>query len=231
MTRIPYLILIPARAGSKIIKDKNMKPLCGKPLVQWTFEAALESKLTMAVHCSSDDPRIISLAKSLQIEPFHRPAHLAQDDSSILQVIMYHLDLLEKEQGLEVENLIVLQATSPIRESGLVDNCIKAFENSGRTSLITVSDCIQHPFDCVIIDEDKVEYLTNFDEGTNRQNYRKFYFITGSIYIAKTSMIRKERRLMNESTYCYLTSKKQSVDINDELDWIIAQSILEHAHD
>lgn len=227
MQHLRYLVFVPARAGSKGVPNKNMRVLKGKPLVQWTFEAALESTHVDGIHCSSDDPHILELAQAMELTAFERPSELAQDDSKIIDVVLYHLDLLESQHQTKVEYLVLMQPTSPVREIGLLDRAIRTLEKTGKRSLIAVADVIQHPFDCLSLDEEgHAHYLTDFSKTTNRQSYGDFYFITGSLYIVSTQMLREKRVFMDENSYCLITSKDQNVDINDEIDWKIAEALI-----
>lgn len=220
-----YLGFVVARKGSKGVKDKNFRLLNTKPLIQYSFETAKDAALIDEVHVSTDDPRIMNLASELGICAFYmRPDHLATDESSVLDVILYHLDWLKKNEKPVPQHVVLFQPTSPIRSKELVDNCIKAFEKSGRQSLIAVSHCQQHPYETFEIKDGKLIYLNK--EPKRRQEYPAYYFITGSLYIAKTSYIIESRRLFDENSATFIVSNAEAVDIDNEEDFILAEFYL-----
>jgi CMP-N,N'-diacetyllegionaminic acid synthase len=220
-----YLSFIVARKGSKGIPDKNMKLLNGQPLIQYTFESSIKSKLLSEIHLSTDDEQIIELSKKFGIKSFYtRPALLASDESTVLDVIFYHLNWLESHGYSLPENLILLQPTSPIRNLDLVDNCIDEYELSKKESLIAVSKCLQHPYEMFEIKNKKLHYLNKAP--ARRQEYPDYYFITGSIYIAKTAYIKKEKKLFDENSAIYVVSSAESIDIDEEKDLALAEFYL-----
>src|SRR6056297_3374378 len=130
--------LIPARGGSKGIPGKNIKPLRGKPLLQYTFEAAKNSKLLNNVILSSEDEAIIEIAKQLELEvPFKRPINLAEDSSSSLEVVQHALNYYLK-QGINFDAVCLLQPTTPFRKDGFIDECILKFKDGNFDSLVSV---------------------------------------------------------------------------------------------
>lgn len=224
-----YLGFVVARKGSKGIPDKNMKLLNGKPLIQYSFEAGTKAKSLGAVHISTDDERIIKLAKICGVESLYlRPAELATDESSVLDVILYHLNWLEANSYPLPENVVLLQPTSPVRNEGLIDSCISVFEQCGKSSLIAVSHCCQHPFEMFQIKAGKLDYINKVPQ--RRQDYPEYYFITGSLYMASTSYIRTNNRLFDEYSATYIVSNEEAVDIDEEADIRLAELYLKITH-
>ena len=108
MEMIKYLGLIPARKGSKGIANKNLKPLNGKPLIQYSFDSARQSQRLDAIHVTTDSDAVIHLAGQAGIEaPYVRPDHLANDTASMIDTVLYHLDWLKEHRGQEVENIVL----------------------------------------------------------------------------------------------------------------------------
>ena len=117
--------LIPARGGSKGIPGKNIKRLHGKPLLQYTFEAAKNSDLISRVILSSDDSEIIRVAEKIGLEiPFVRPTALAADDTSSLEVVQHALNFFI-QKGEKFDAVCLLQPTTPFRRNGLIDEVIE----------------------------------------------------------------------------------------------------------
>jgi CMP-N-acetylneuraminic acid synthetase len=222
-----YLGFVAARKGSKGIPDKNIKLLNSKPLIQYSFEAGLKSKFLDAIHLSTDDERIIQLAKICGVESLYlRPVELATDESSVLDVILYHLNWLEENSYPLPENVVLLQPTSPVRNDGLIDSCISAFEQCGKSSLIAVSHSSQHPFEMFKIKDGKLDYINKVPQ--RRQEYPEYYFITGSLYIASTNYIRENKKLFDEYSATYIVSNEEAIDIDEEADIRLAELYLKN---
>src|SRR5690606_6901894 len=129
--------LIPARGGSKGIPGKNIKLLGGKPLLQYTYESAKESKLLSKIILSSDDPEIIAVGIELgMIIPFIRPDDLAGDSTTSMEVIKHALKEL-RSYGEEYDAVCLLQPTTPFRSPGLIDASIEKFKNGNYDWLIS----------------------------------------------------------------------------------------------
>src|SRR3990170_965342 len=112
------LAVIPARGGSKSIPRKNIKPLGGKPLIGWTIDAALQSRMLSRVIVSTDDAEIAQAARECGAEtPFLRPPELAQDDSSSISVVLHALQWLEEQEHFSPDYVLLLQPTSPFRNA------------------------------------------------------------------------------------------------------------------
>jgi CMP-N-acetylneuraminic acid synthetase len=224
---IKYLVLIPARGGSKGIPRKNLVPLAGKPLIQYTFESALQSKYIDSIHLSSDSDEIMDLAKSLNIlAPYKRPDQIASDTASAMDVIMYHIDWVKENLGEEIENIIYLQPTSPIRSNDLIDNSINEYERLQSKSLVAICECSQHPYETVMLSDNKMKSLPQDKGYTRRQDYPLFYFITGALYIFNCAFVKEHKRLTDQNTNYIITSKEEGIDIDDIVDLKIAEYIL-----
>ena len=226
MKKIKYLGLIPARGGSKGVKNKNIYPLGGKPLIQHTIESAKKSKLLDEVNVSSDSQKIIDISKSLgAISYYKRPSFLSNDKAGAIGVILHHINWL-KNNNVIVENIVYLQPTSPIRSSTLIDDAIKKFEFNKSNSLVTLSECSQHPYETVSIINNKIKKFPKEKEYVRRQDFPKFLFITGSIYIYKVESILKHKLIINNDTDYFVTSVEEGLDIDNLLDFKTAESLL-----
>jgi CMP-N,N'-diacetyllegionaminic acid synthase len=220
-TVMKYLAFIPARAGSKGIPGKNMVLLEGKPLITYTFEAAAASQLISEVHLSTDDERIIALGEQYGVKSFYRrPEAISGDTASIYNVLEHHVGYLSKNNMEIPEVIVLLQPTSPLRSAGLIDRCIEAFEKSGADSLVAVSTVRQHPYEMFRQENGRNVFISN--EANQRQSYPEYYFITGSIYIAKLSLLKKENKFFNESSAVYVVTAPEAVDIDVPDDLLLA---------
>lgn len=195
----------PARGGSKGVPRKNIRPLAGKPLLAWTIEAALESKLLDRYWVSTEDPEIAEVARRYGAEVLERPKNLATDEAGTLEVLQH---LLSK---VPAETVVLLQATSPIRAEGLVDRCIRRFAETQADSLATGFICKQ------------TEYGRN---NLRRQEIPGFFCDDGNVYVMKADLIRKGDRV-GKKIERLLLDREQNTDIDDEFDFWIVEQILE----
>ena len=165
--------ITPARGGSKGIPRKNIKEIAGKPLIAWTIEAARKSRLLDKYLVSTEDEDITGIAKKYGADILYRPAELATDEASTMSVLQHAVE------RIPCDIVVLLQATSPIRHEGLIDECIKEFVDNDYDSLATGFICKY------------VEYGRN---GLRRQDIEGFFYDDGNIYVIKTDLIKKGDR-------------------------------------
>lgn len=132
------IAIIPARGGSKGLPGKNIKEMCGKPLIAYTIEVALKSKSIDHVILSTDDEEIATVAKKYGAEvPFMRPAELASDTAMAVDNYIYTIGRLEKEWNTKIDSFVVLQPTSPLRIAEDVDGAVELFNTRKADSVVT----------------------------------------------------------------------------------------------
>src|SRR5690242_8069665 len=137
--------VIPARGGSKGIPDKNLAPLCGRPLLAYTADAVKASRRITRAIVSTDDQRIAECARSLGLDvPFMRPASLSGDDTPMLPVLQHALDAMGVN-GFAADAIVLLQPTSPLRRAEHIDAAIDSLERTGADSVVSVVD-VPHQF-------------------------------------------------------------------------------------
>lgn len=204
MDKVKYLGVIPARGGSKGIPRKNIKPIAGKPLIAWTIESAKHSSLLDRFVVSTEDREIKEVSAECGAEVLDRPAELADDNVTTLALLKHIVETQEPE------NIVLLQPTSPIRDEGLIDKCIKAFEKSGCDSLATGFVCKFK------------EYGSN---NLPRQKLDGFFYDDGNIYVIKASLILKGDRFGKKIEKLHL-DREQNVEIDDDFDFWLAEQIL-----
>ena len=139
MNKNLFVALIPARGGSKGLKKKNLYPVNNKPLISWTIESAISSHYLEQIFVSSDDNSILEIASKEGVNCIERPANLAEDTSSMESVIMHSIEQIDK-QGIGFKYLILLQPTSPLRDSKDIDLACKKFIQLKANSLISVTN-------------------------------------------------------------------------------------------
>lgn len=215
--------LIPARSGSKGIIDKNIKLFCGKPLIQWTIEAALNSSSIDRVIVSTDDKKYASLSQKLGAEvPFIRPAELAKDNSPSISFILHALEELP-----DANELLLLQPTSPLRTTEDIESLITFWKSTPRESIISITPAEVHPSWMFALNQDStLKPLSANKKAFRRQDLPNTYVINGALYLATRDFLVREKSFFSKNTLGYLIPKERSIDIDTELDWFYAESLM-----
>jgi len=231
MKKYKVLCTICARGGSKGVKNKNIKPILGKPLIAYTIEQAIASKLFEHIVISTDSDDIANITKMYGAEVFFkRSAELASDTAGKLDVIRDAFIRSEEYYGEEFEYLIDLDATAPLRE---VEDIVKSFEqflNADNDNLITAMPSRRSPyFNLVEVDKQGKVYLSKTldDSIVRRQDTPKSYDMNASIYIWKRDSILNDKSLFLEKTGLYIMPEERSIDIDTELDYKFVEFLLE----
>lgn len=222
--------LIPARGGSKGVKKKNIKKINDKPLIGWTLEEVKKSKYINDIYVSTEDVEISETSKEFGAKVIKRDEALALDTTSTMEVVIDFIEQL-KRRSIEFNHLLLLQCTSPLRTVDHIDEAIEFYLNNvdKYDSLISVVEQEEHPYLSRKIGSDGVlEDFIEFDKNTyyRRQDYPKVYHINGAIYIAKVDVLLEERNFETKRTYGYIMDKISSVDIDDEMDFKVAEYLL-----
>ena len=218
-----FLAIIPARGGSKRLPRKNLLDLCGKPLIAWSIEAALKSKYISKVIVSSDDEEILNIAKEYKADFIKRPDELASDTATTFDALKHTLENVEK-----YDYVVLLQPTSPLRSEKHIDEAIELLKEKNADAIISVCEMEHSPLWSNTLDENLD--MSNFlrDEVLNKrsQDLPKYYRLNGAIYICKTDkLLQNKGFFLKENIYAYKMNKKHSVDIDEEIDFIIAREI------
>ena len=196
--------LIPARGGSKGVPNKNIKLINGKPLIVWTIEKALESELLDKVIVSTDSEDIKQIAVYAGAEVLNRPANLATDTASTLDVMIHTL------MNYPADTVVLLQPTSPCRNTGLIDKCITEFQKGEYDSLATAFMC------------DYKEYATN---SLPRKQIEGFFYDDGNVYVIKAENILKGDRYGKNIGHMFI-SRYENMEIDDAFDFWLLEQIL-----
>ena len=228
--------VITARGGSKGIPGKNIKALLGKPLISYTIEAAQKSGVLDRVILSTDDPAIAEVAKSFGCEvPFMRPSELAQDHVSHLPVMQHTLKWLEDEEGYKPDYVMILQPTSPLRQSFHIKEAVNLVSETGADSVLSVAEIPENfsPHKAMVVDENGFLVLSNgnpvYKRTARRQDLPKTHWSVGMIYLFKTSLLfdSDEPNFYGKKVAPYLVDQKYVIDINVPEDWEMAERALQ----
>lgn len=222
------LAIIPARKGSKGIKNKNITLLQGKPLISYAIHQALKSDYIDRVVVSTDSEEIKNISQQYGAEvPFLRPVQLSGDRSKSIDVVLHCLDFLEKQN--QFDYVILLQPTSPLRKVEHIDKAIEELIDKNGESLVSMCEAKENPVIMRIIEDNKLKEVINF-EGDNlrRQELPVFYKINGAIYINSVKMLKNNNQFIDENTLPFIMDYESSVDIDDSLDLKFTEVIMEN---
>ena len=225
--------VIPARGGSKGIKRKNLHPLAGKPLIQYTIEAARKSRYLSRVVVSTDDTEIFELATNMELEVIRRSGDLAHDDTPMVPVIHHVVDSLA-ESGYQPEAIVVLQPTAPLRRTEHIDHCIELMSKTDANSVVSVSlvPGHYHPDWQFIISESgelqaiSGEKLDNLQ--SRRQDLSRTYTRNGALYVVRREAFLRNESLLAPPCKAYVMAADVSVNIDSEEDiWVAERYLLQ----
>lgn len=224
------LAIIPARGGSKGIPRKNLMPLCGKPLIQYTVEAAMQSRSITHVVLSTDDEEIAQACAYMGLNTaYRRPPELAQDDTPMAATLVHCLQWARGEYGV-MDSFMMLQPTSPLRQASDIDAAVDKYRAEQALSLISVNRMTEHPYECVEWSggQNWSYVAKNHGGASRRQDYESaYYYINGAIYIANAARFSATGRLIDESSLCfYEMPRARSVDIDERIDLLLAEALL-----
>ncbi len=202
-----FLGLIPARGGSKGVPRKNIRPICGHPLIAWTIRAALDSRLLDRVLVSTEDEEIASVSRAYGAEVLERPAELAVDTALSRDVIAHALT------ATGATHSVLMQPTSPVRSPGLVDRVITSFRSDAWDSMATGFEQLLYP-------PHGVEH--------RRQDIRTVFVNDGSVIVSTRETVLAGS-LFGRRAGTMITRREENVDIDDEFDFWLAEKVLERA--
>lgn len=225
------LAFVPARAGSKGIPRKNLSIIDKQPLISYTIKAAQNSQSIDEIFISTDCEETRAYAKQMGLNvDYHRPPEYSGDTVSMIETIEHGLQWFEKFNGALPDEVILLQPSSPLRTSDDIDAAVNCFKESGRSFLVGVNVMTEHPYECIKQGDDQHDwnYLAQpHGQVDRRQDYlEKFYFINGSIYIAKTSELLMRRKFIVPGlTAIYVMDSVNGVDIDTPADLEVAKAL------
>ncbi|SHE63383.1 CMP-N,N'-diacetyllegionaminic acid synthase [Caldanaerobius fijiensis DSM 17918] len=224
------LALIPARGGSKGVPRKNLRCLSGKPLIAYTIEAALQANFIDKIIVSTDDLEIANVSKKYGAEvPFIRPEALATDEAKGIDVILHAMQWLE-DHNEKFDLLILLQPTSPLRDSEDIKNALSLFVRKNADAVVSVCEAEHSPLWMNTLREDLCmkDFIRKEVLNKNRQELETYYRLNGAIYLAKWNYIKQYKSFYGDKTYAYIMSREKSVDIDSEFDLQFAEFLMKN---
>lgn len=221
------LAIVPARKGSKRLKNKNILPLSNKPLIAWTLDAALQSKYIDNVFVSTDSQLISDIAITYKAQcPLLRPEELSNDTATTNDVITHVIEYLESQNDI-YDYIILLQPTSPLRTTCDIDASIDKIYKMDKDTLVSLSLCAHSPLLINVLPEN--ESLSGFLKKENNirsQDMPKYYRINGAIYIFKRSYVGKLSEIYNDKGIAFISSAGSDIDIDTLQDFEYAEYLI-----
>ncbi|PMH28899.1 acylneuraminate cytidylyltransferase [Vibrio lentus] len=225
------LVVIAARGGSKGLPGKNIRDLCGKPLIGWSIEAALNSKYADRVVVTTDDEVIAEVARSEGADvPFLRPAKFATDQSPSSGAILHAIDFCEVEG--KYEYVVLLEPTSPLTESQDVDRALEILSASDSLAIVGIADVEDcHPEFCV--QKSKNGKITKYGEANfsmpkRRQDLETIYAFDGSLYISDIDTYKKYQTFYHENTIGYVSEPWKKYEIDTLMDFLVVEVMMKN---
>jgi CMP-N-acetylneuraminic acid synthetase len=227
------LAIIPARGGSKSIPRKNITLVNGRPLISYTIQAALDTCLVSRVIVSTDDSEIASVSIGFGAEvPFLRPQTLALDTSPTIEVVLHALDQLEANESYSPDITVLLQPTSPLRDSRDIDQAISLFLSSDCDLVVSVTRVKEHPYNMYKVENGNLCPIIQRDQNlTSRHDYPLIYRLNGAVYVARPLTLRTNRSFIKGKLVPYEMPAERSLDVDEPIDLCFASVLLSRKED
>lgn len=225
------LAVIPARGGSKGVPRKNIRPICGRPLIAYTIDHARAAQhLFYRIIVSTDDDEIASVAREYGADvPFLRPADLARDESPVIPMLQHAVNFVERRDGRTMDWICLLQPTEPFRTVNDLESCLQlAFAGSCDSVISVVRVLATHPILMKRIEADQLlPFCREEREGTRRQDYEPpAYMRNGSVYLTRRDVLMEQGSIWGKTIRPYVMPLERSVSIDTELDVKLAEILM-----
>jgi CMP-N,N'-diacetyllegionaminic acid synthase len=222
--------LIPARGGSKGVPHKNIRSLCGKPLLQYTAQSAKASSRLTQVILSTEDDEIAEVGRYCGLDvPFMRPVELAEDETPMLPVVQHALMWFEK-RGERFDAVCLLQPTNPLRTTAMIDGCLELFAKNEPDAVVTILPvpAEYNPHWVYYKDQDGSLQLSTGEAMpiSRRQDLPQAFHREGSVYVVRRNVVIDENSLYGRRVLGFPVLAEHSVNIDNLKDWQRAEQLL-----
>lgn len=221
--------VVTARGGSKGVPRKSIRLMNGKPLMAYTIEAALESRLLDRVIVSTDDAEMAEVGRQYGAEvPFIRPSELALDNTPTLPVLQHAVRYLEAAEQIRPTAVLTLQPTSPFRTAAHIDAGIELFSSTDCDSVVAVSSSKAHPYWMKVLDEDRLlPYDPSAPDITRRQDLPPVFHLNGALFITRYRTLMEENKILGPDTRALVMDRVSSLDIDEPIDFLLAEAVMQ----
>ena len=222
------LAVVPARAGSKRLPQKNIKLLNGKPLIAYTFDAIQRSKYITTTIATSDCTEVLKISERYEKTcPLLRPVDLASDTASSIDVLLHAVKYAEEHGSFDI--ICLLQPTSPLRTAEDIDNAIELYIKNNAKGVVSMTKCEHSPLWATPLeaDSDFKAFIKGLSVARS-QDLKTFYQLNGAVYlIDKTAFLNEGKLFLESDYYPFIMSNENSIDIDTALDFKLAELIME----
>lgn len=226
-----FLAIIPARGGSKGLPGKNIKELCGKPLIAWSIKAGLGSQYIDEVMVTTDSQEIAGVARTFGASvPFLRPDELASDTATSFDVIKHAINFYENELNKRFDYIVLLEPTSPLRDKDDIDQSIEQLLSSPQAFAIVGISKTESQNPAFLVKKNSNNILVGYENQNmkvlRRQDINDVYFFEGSVYISDTETLLSKKTFYHEHTLGYEVPKWKSLEIDDLDDFVMVEALM-----
>ena len=224
------IAIIPARSGSKGLPDKNIKDLAGKPLIAYSIEAAISSGRFDTIMLSTDSEKYAEIGRKYGAEvPFLRSELTSSDTASSWDMVQEVLEGYESI-GKTFDTFCLLQPTSPLRTAEDIQGAYHLYEQKASFAVVSVCEAEHSPLWCGQL-PDNHEFIgfMSPESQKRRQDTEKYYRLNGAIYIADIEKFKSDKFFYHEGSFAYIMPQNRSVDIDTEIDFILAELLIEYS--
>lgn len=227
-----FLAIVPARGGSKGLPGKNIRELCGKPLIAWSIGAGLNSSSVDEVVISTDSGEIAEISKQYGGSvPFLRPAELASDTATTFDAIKHTIDYYKNNLHQTYDYIVLLEPTSPLREKNDLDEMIQkivALEDDF-DAIVSLGEVHEHPSIMKQVEGKMIQsYCAELAMASRRQDNQPAYFPYGVAYIVKTKTLLEEKTFYPKRTTHHIIKRYQCYEIDDIYDFLAIENIMKY---
>ena len=218
------IAIIPARSGSKGLPDKNIRELCGKPMLAYSIEAAKKSGKIDVVHVSTDSEHYAEIARKYGADvPFLRSEELSGDTATTWDAVRFVLEEYKK-LGKQFDVVTLLQPTSPLRIAEDIINASELYSLKSATAIVGVCEMEHSPLWSNTLSENLcMDGFLSKATNVQRQKLDTYYRINGAMYMIDSQIITNKQEIYGEKSYAYIMPKERSIDVDDLMDFKIAE--------
>lgn len=222
------IAVIPARSGSRSLKDKNVRPLAGKPLMAHSIETAFASGAFDTVHVSTDSPKYAEIARKYGADvPFLRSKETSSDTATSWSTVLEVLDNYE-QRGKTFDTVMLLQPTSPLRRPEDIVHAYQLMKKKGASAIVSVCEVDHSPLWCNTLPENGcMDGFLRPEALERRQSLQPYYRLNGAVYLLSVKRLQEQRKLVYDGDcYAYVMPQERSIDIDDLRDFLIAEMLM-----
>ena len=223
--------LVTARGGSKGLPGKNIITLFGKPLIAWTIEAGLRAPSLDSLVVTTDDEMIAQAARFAGARaPFIRPVELAGDTASSVDVVLHAIDWLASV-GEHYDVVVLLEPTSPLRESEDIEGALDTLVRTGAESVVSICR-VESTHPAFIYRRGDGERLNPLMQrqptGLRRQEIEPLYFLEGTVYVSQINALRRYQSFYHEDTVGYEVPRWKALEVDEMDDLVMIEALMRH---